>query len=101
MAEPPDHRVVVLPWLRRVGGLFLSNWLAITLGRNILAWRAMTASELEHELEHVRQWRRFGIAFPLVYVFESVRQLLAGRRWYHDNRFEAAARDMAARVRPR
>lgn len=101
MADAPVHRVHVLPWLRPLGSLFLRNWMAITLGRHILSWRAMTASELEHELEHVRQWRRYGLAFPTIYLLDSLRQLLGGRRWYHDNRFEVAARASAARVTPR
>lgn len=100
-AEPPHHRVHVLRWLRRLGGVFMRNWLAVTIGSHIFAWRAMTASELEHELEHVRQWRRFGVKFALIYPLESIRQLVAGRRFYHDNRFEAAAREAAARVRSR
>jgi hypothetical protein len=101
VAEPTPHRVHVLPWLRPLGGLFLRNWLAITLGRHVLSWRAMTASELEHEVEHVRQWRRYGLAFPAIYLLDALRQLRAGRSWYRDNRFEEAARQAAARVAPR
>jgi hypothetical protein len=101
VADPPAHRLHVHPWLRWIGRIFLRDWLAITLGRHILAWRAMTASELEHELEHVRQWRRYGLAFPAIYLLDSLRQARAGRRWYRDNRFEVAARQAAARVTPR
>lgn len=101
MADAPAHRLHVLPWLRPLGRLFLRKWLAITLGRHILSWRAMTAPEMEHELEHVRQWRRYGLAFPTIYLLDSLRQLRAGRRCYHDNRFEVAARKSAARVRVR
>jgi hypothetical protein len=99
----PRHRVVIWPWLRRIGPLLLPNWLAITLGRSILAWRTLSDEELEHELEHVRQWDRFGLRFPVAYVAESVRARRAGGRWYHDNRFEADARAAAAtrRQRPR
>ena len=46
---------MVVTWLRRPGGLFLRDWLAITLGSRIYAWRALRDDELEHELEHVRQ----------------------------------------------
>lgn len=95
------HRVVVLPWLRPLGRVLLPNWLAITLGRTILTWRALTAPELAHELEHVRQWERFGIAFPFAYLAESYRARRAGGRWYGDNRFEAAARRAAQDVEPR
>ena len=53
-----SHRVVVLPWLRLHGRFLIDNWLAITIGRTVFAWRALNDDELEHELEHVRQWRR-------------------------------------------
>jgi hypothetical protein len=86
------HRVVIWPWLRRVGRLLLRDWLAISIGSTIFAWRALNDDELEHELEHVRQWGRMGVRFPIAYLAESVRALHAGKRWYHDNRFEVDAR---------
>ena len=95
------HRLVVWPWLRRIGGRLLPQWLAITLGGTIFAWRPLSDTELEHELAHVRQWRSAGLRFPLAYLAESVRAVRAGKRWYRDNRFEADARAAAARVRPR
>lgn len=95
----PRHRVVVWPWTRRLGGLALRNWLAITLGGTILAWRSLEDEELAHELEHVRQWRRYGFTFPLRYVGASIAARRAGRRWYTDNRFEVEARAAAARAR--
>lgn len=91
------HRVVVWPWLRLVGPLLLRDWLAITVGRTIFAWRELDDAELEHELEHVRQWGRMGLRFPIAYLAESMRARKAGRRWYHDNRYEADARK-AARI---
>jgi hypothetical protein len=93
------HRVVTWPWLRGVGGLVLRDWLAITIGRTVFAWRALTDDELEHELEHVRQWGRLGMRYPLAYFAESLRARRAGRRWYRDNRFEAEARAAARRKR--
>lgn len=95
------HRVHVVPWLRRPGRMLLSNWLAITLGRHIVAWRPLTPGELEHELEHVRQWERHGIGFPLAYLADSVRARRTGKRWYADNRFEVEARVAASRVEKR
>ena len=86
------HRVHVLPWLRRPGGLLLSDWLAITIGHRIFAWRPLRDAELAHELAHVRQWERHGWLFPFTYLAESLRVRRAGRRWYHDNRFEMEAR---------
>lgn len=92
------HRVVVWPWLRRIGGRILPDWLAITLGNTIFAWRPLSEAELAHELEHVLQWRAGGLRFPLAYLAESARAVRSGKRWYHDNRFEADARAAAARV---
>ena len=89
------HRVVVWPWLRLIGPILLREWLAITIGRTIFAWRDLNDIELEHELEHVRQWERMGLRFPIAYLAESVRARRAGKRWYHDNRFEADARTAA------
>jgi hypothetical protein len=96
MSEAPDHRIHVWPWLRRFGGRLLKDWLAITVGRHIFAWRPMSRAELAHELEHVRQWRAYGPwRFPIAYAAASLRARLDGRRWYHDNVFEEAARAAA------
>jgi hypothetical protein len=89
------HRVHVWPFLRLPGSLLLRDWLAITLGHHILAWRGLTDRELKHELEHVRQWARHGLAFPIAYGLAALRERRAGRRWYHDNRFEVEARAAA------
>lgn len=93
------HRLVVWRWLRRPGGLVLRDWVAITIGRTIFAWRELTDEELAHELAHVRQWRAHGPLFPLAYLRASIAAARAGRNWYHGNRFEAEARAMAARSR--
>jgi hypothetical protein len=100
----PPHRVAVLPWLRRPGQrLLVPNWLAITIGRWILAWRPLDDTELAHELEHVRQWQRYGLLFIPRYLRASWRAARAGGDRYRDNLFEraarAAARSAAARVR--
>jgi hypothetical protein len=69
----------------------LPNWLAITIGRHIFAWRSMTEAELGHELVHVEQWARHGWRFPLLYLAASLRARRRGH-WYRDNRFEREAR---------
>ena len=89
------HRVHVWPWLRRPGRLLLPNWLAITLGRHVFAWRAMTERELAHELAHVRQWQAHGWRFPVAYLAASLGARRSGKHWYRDNRFEAEAREAA------
>ena len=105
-AALPDAIVARYPELRdarwRVGGLppRIGGWClgkptvaGITLGRVIwLAPDARVAPELLlHELAHVRQFAR-GRAFPLRYVWESL------RRGYTRNRFEAEADAFARRV---
>ncbi len=92
------HRVHVWPWLRRPGSLLLRDWLAITIGSRIFAWRTMDEAELEHEVEHVRQWARHGWTFPLAYFVAAATARRAGKSWYRDNRFEVEARDAAKRL---
>lgn len=94
------HRLHVVPWLRRIGSLVLRDWLAITFGRRIIAWRRLNDAELAHELAHVRQWSRHGLAFPLIYLAHALRARRAGKRWYHDNLFEKEARQAAQRPAP-
>jgi hypothetical protein len=95
----PRHRVHVIPWLRRPGAtLLIPNWLAITIGRDIFAWRALGPVELEHELEHVRQWRRLGAWYAVAYLLASWRSWRAGTAWYWGNRFEVEARQAAERA---
>jgi hypothetical protein len=66
---------------------------AITLGHVIVA---VTREDLErsraHELVHVRQYERWGIAFFPAYAASSLWQWLKGRRAYWDNGFEIEAR---------
>lgn len=103
--ELPEHLVTRWPELRdahwRRGGLFvrIGGWClgarsvaAITLWRVVwLAPDVSCAAELLlHELRHVQQFRA-SLAFPILYVWESV------RRGYFHNRYEADARDWAAR----
>jgi hypothetical protein len=72
-----DHQVVPLA--------------AQTLGRYVFARERLSDHTLAHELEHVRQWRRYGPLFePVYWVFAGL-ALLRRRRPYVDNRFEVAA----------
>jgi hypothetical protein len=82
----------VWPWLRRPGRLLLRNWLAITIGRDVLAWRELSQRELRHELAHVEQWRRHGWWLALRYALASWRAWRAGKGWYDGNAFELEAR---------
>ena len=78
--------------LPRIGGwrLGLSSVAGITLWRTI--WLGRTASPsadlLLHELRHVHQFEAVP-AFPLRYVWETL------RRGYYHNRFEVDARQFA------
>lgn len=77
----------------RIGGWCLGRRTvsAITLGRTVfLATGARVSAELLlHELAHVRQFQE-SPAFPLRYLWESI------RRGYYMNRFEVDARAYAA-----
>ena len=95
----PPYRLLVLPFLRRLGGrLIMPSWLAITIGRWIFAWRPLDQAELAHELAHVRQWRANGLRFIPRYLAESRRAARSGGDRYRDNRFEVEARAAAAAV---
>ena len=97
MRGPPPHRVHIVPWTRRLGGLVLPGWLAITVGRDIWAWRPLGPAEAAHELEHVRQWQRHGPPFAARYLRASWRAWRRGGDPYRDNAFEVAARRAADR----
>ena len=79
--------------------LVLPDWLAITVGPLIVAWRELDAAELAHELTHVRQWRRHGIAFIPRYLRASAAAAARGGDRYRDNEFEREARLAAGAVR--
>lgn len=66
---------------------------AAVLGNTIHLWNVSREDFLQrtpwvvHELEHVRQFRRYGfIRFCFLYLWESA------RRGYYNNRFEVEAR---------
>ena len=94
----PRHHVHVVRWLRRPGRLLIPDWLAITFGRHIWAWRALGKRELAHELAHVKQWDRYGVLFGLRYVAACWSSWRAGTHWYRGNRFEVEAREAADRA---
>lgn len=104
MADAPiRHRLHVWPWLRRLGHRFvLRDWLAITVGSHIFAWRRLDEAELAHELTHVRQWRANGLLrFPIRYLRASRDAARAGGDRYRENPFELEARAAEAAVRIR
>ena len=76
----------------RLGGWALGqrSVAAITLWRTIFVAPGvpLDAELLLHEVRHVHQFAA-GVAFPLQYIWESL------RRGYHHNRFEADARAYA------
>jgi hypothetical protein len=102
-AVVPPHRVLVVPMLKPIAQrLIMPNWLAITIGRLIFAWRQLDEAELAHELVHVRQWSENGFFRYIVrYMQESSRASAAGGDRYRDNKFEAEAYAEEERVRAR
>ena len=66
---------------------------AITLGHVVIACSAEEqATHRAHERVHVAQYELWGPLFLVAYPLESLFQLLRGRQFYLDNRFEVAAR---------
>jgi hypothetical protein len=67
---------------------------AITLGHVILGRSEQLLAQLRaHELQHVRQYERWGLAFFLAYPASSLYQLLRGRNPYWSNHFEVQSRE--------
>lgn len=77
------------PLLRAISDQFDAITLGhVILGRNhgtLTRWRS-------HEHVHVRQYERWGMLFPFLYVLASFKALFTGKRFYWDNVFEAEAR---------
>lgn len=92
VTRPARVQVHIRPRLRAVGARLLPEWLAITIGIHVWAWRPLDDRELRHELAHVSQWRCHGAGFPLRYLVAAVRAWRTGGDWYRDNAFERAAR---------
>jgi hypothetical protein len=69
----------------------MPDWLAITIGHDIFAWRELDEFELTHELVHVRQWSANGIRYVPRYFQAGRAAVAAGRDRYRGNAFEIEA----------
>lgn len=66
---------------------------AITLGHVVLGQSEYVLDCLRsHELQHVRQYERWGLLFFVAFPASSLWQLLRGKDPYWDNYFEVQAR---------
>lgn len=76
------------------GWLLARSWIgAITIGHLVLARDTATLERtLAHELAHVRQYERWGLLFPFLYLWASWQAWRAGGRAYWDNCYEVEAR---------
>lgn len=77
------------------GRVLAWGWVgAITFGHLVLARDQATLERtLAHELVHVRQYERWGLLFPFLYLWASWQAWRAGGRAYWDNRYEVEARE--------
>lgn len=88
---PADVEVRLGRWVPLLGG-WLSGMrrsaAAVTLGRTIVVHpdSPLSGRLLRHEMEHVRQWRRHPLTFPIRYGLCHL------RHGYRDNPYERAAR---------
>ena len=92
MPLPADVELREGRWVPALGGRLSGMGraaAAVTLGRTIVVHpdAGLDPRLIRHELEHVRQWRRQPITFPLRYALCHLRY------GYHDNPYERAARD--------
>jgi hypothetical protein len=70
---------------------------AMAVGEVIFApSREALRRHLAHEWAHVRQARRFGPVFPVLYLGSSLMCVLQGKPAYAENYFEREARDFEA-----
>jgi hypothetical protein len=86
-------------WLTTVGGWcagMRGRAAAVTIGSTIVVDRAARLDErlLQHELEHVRQWREHPVSFPLRYISNHFRY------GYRNNPYEVDARRAEAAAPP-
>ena len=71
-----------------------SRFEAITIGHVILGRNHGTLTRCRsHEHVHVRQYERWGVLLPVLYVLASFKALLTGQRFYWDNVFKVEARN--------
>jgi hypothetical protein len=68
---------------------------AQTLGRFVFCREPMSEYILAHELEHVRQWQRYGPLYQPLYWGSTLAYLASGKHRRGDNWLEAAARARA------
>lgn len=74
---------------------------AVTLGHVVIGRSMRLLDELRaHELEHVRQFERWGVLLLLAYPLSSLAQAIRGRDPYRHNRFESQARERSSRLPP-
>lgn len=74
---------------------------AITFGHVVLGRSKQALAQLRaHELQHVKQYERWGLVFFLAYPASSLYQLLRGRNPYWFNHFEVQSRERCAQVEP-
>ena len=74
-------------WLRSLGWAYR----AITFGHVVLSVDALDEPTFRHELEHVRQFERWGPFFIPLYALASAWAAARGGHHYRDNRFELEA----------
>jgi hypothetical protein len=102
LARLAGARIRTMHGLTLAYGGKLNTWLAhhplgamdaVTLGHVVLASNApVLYRTLTHEFEHVRQFQRWGLIFPLAYLVASLWSFARGRGLYWGNVFEVAAR---------
>ena len=89
---PENVEVRIGRWVPALGGRLSGmrrSAAAVTLGRTIVVHpdAHLDGRLLRHELEHVRQWQRHRLTFPIRYALCHIRY------GYQDNPYERAARE--------
>jgi hypothetical protein len=75
-------------WPRKLGW----RYRAIAFGHVVLSVDELDPETFDHEIEHVRQYERWGVLLWPAYVAASLWARLRGGNAYWDNHFEREAR---------
>lgn len=75
-------------WPRLLGW----RYRAITFGHVVLAVDELDLETMDHEMVHVAQYERWGVAFFPAYLAAGLTARARGGSFYRDNHFERQAR---------
>lgn len=98
------RRDLTLLWRLNSDGFFyrsFTQWSGFSIGAHVFIFPCFDEEKNErtelHERKHCHQWYTYGLAFPVIYILESLRIFffVKEQHSYYDNVYEIAARKYA------